>query len=49
VKDDAKDWLEILEAIERQMEGKRPLGPQEIREIRRIKEMSSTLKTMIRN
>ncbi len=48
VRDDAKDWLEILDVVERQMSLKRPLSQEEMNEIKRIREMSSDLKTMIR-
>ncbi|MDE1865096.1 MAG: hypothetical protein KGH94_00440 [Candidatus Micrarchaeota archaeon] len=48
VKDDAKDWLEIVETIEKQIESRRPLSTGERNEIRKIKKMSSELKALIR-
>jgi hypothetical protein len=48
VKDDAKDWLEIIETIEKQMTSRRPLSPGETREVNKIRKMSSELKALIR-
>ncbi len=48
VKEDAKDWLDIIETIENQMESRRPLSSAETRQIKRIRTMSSELKTLIR-
>jgi hypothetical protein len=48
VRDDAKDWLDILDVVEKQMSLKRPLSQDEMNEIKKIRQMSSDLKTMIR-
>jgi len=48
VKDDAKDWLEIIETIEKQMESRKPLTKTETAEIRKIRKMAVELKDLIR-
>jgi hypothetical protein len=48
VKEDAKDWLEIIETIEVHMSSKMPMSPAEMQELRKIKEMSGELKALIR-
>jgi hypothetical protein len=48
VKDDAKDWLEIIETIEQQIASRKPLTPGETAELRKIKSMAGELKVLIR-
>lgn len=48
VRDDAKDWLEIIETIEDHMTSKKPLTPTEAAEIRKIQRMAGELKALIR-
>jgi hypothetical protein len=48
VRDDAKDWLEIVEAIEGHMLSKKPLTGTEQKEVRQIKRMAGELKALIR-
>jgi hypothetical protein len=48
VKDDAKDWLEIIETIENHMGAKKPLTAVETAEIRKIRTMAVELKALIR-
>jgi hypothetical protein len=49
VKDDAKDWLEIIETIEKHMSSKTGLSTSERADIRKIGRMSGELKTLIRS
>ena len=48
VKDDAKDWLEIIETIERHISLKTGLSAAERADVRRIGRMSGELKALIR-
>jgi hypothetical protein len=49
VREDAKDWLEILDTIEGQMSSRKPLTAAETSEIKRIRQMSGELKALIRS
>ncbi len=48
VKDDASEWLDILEAIEGQMAGHRPMSEQDKQELIKINAMTGELKELIR-
>ncbi len=48
VKEDASEWLDILEAIEGQMSGKTPLTKREQLELKKIDKMTGELKALIR-
>ena len=48
VKEDAQDWLEILDTIEGQMSSRKPLTPAERAEIGKIRKMSRELTVLIR-
>lgn len=48
VKDDAKDWLEVIETIEEQMSSRKPISASQTAELRKIRKMSSEIKALIR-
>ncbi len=48
VRDDAKDWLEIIEAIEHHMLSKASITPAEQKQVKQIRRMAAELKTLIR-
>ncbi len=48
IKDDAEDWLEMLEAIENNIKNKGELNMQEKKEVKQINKMTSSIKDFLR-
>ena len=48
IKDDAEEWLEMLEAIESSINSKKELSPEEKKEIKQINKMTMSIKDFLR-
>lgn len=48
IKDDAKEWLDVIDAVEKQMASRKSLSAAEAGEVKKIRKMSADLKTLIR-
>jgi hypothetical protein len=48
VREDAKDWLEVIETIEEHMDSKGDLSASENKEVKKIRAMAGELKALIR-
>ncbi len=48
IKDDAEEWLEMLEAIESSINSKKELSPEEKKEVKQINKMTMSIKDFLR-
>ncbi len=48
IKDDAEEWLEMLEAIESSINSKKELSPEEKKEVKQINKMTVSIKDFLR-